>query len=543
MTVRLTYTSQQQGRQVERELPLRLLLLGDFAGTSTAPAVERRPCPDVTAATCDQVLAGCAPHVALVVAGPDGEPLSVSLRFTRLADFAPAGVARQVPEMQRLIAVRAALSAGRRDPGRLPPGAPTTRLDIDTAIADLDGLLGAVLDRILHHPGFQALEAAWRGVERLARQAAAHPGITLALLAVSREELQADFEDAPELTASGLYHHVYQAGYGQFGGEPVAAVIALYEFGPSPREVALLQRLAAIGAVAHAPVIAAAAPRLFGLPAWGGLGEVTDPAAWLAGPGHAAWRAFRAHPDARSVGLALPRVLLRAPWDGAGAACGFAYRETVAHDAQAWLWGNPALLVADRLITSFAAQRWCLHWCGPEGGLITDLPAVAASGLDPAHARTPLEVLIGETQEQTLAELGLIPVSPGPGGQGACLHSAASCHLSPTGDLGAHLPYLFLINRLAHYLKIIQREQIGTWKERSDLERELGAWLGRLVIDMDDPEPAVRERHPLRSASVTVQELAEGAGWYRIAIAVQPHLTHLGAAFTLALVGRLDRSA
>ncbi|MGC6746554.1 hypothetical protein ACP0HM_31165 [Escherichia coli] len=39
--------------------------------------------------------------------------------------------------------------------------------------------------------------------------------------------------------------------------------------------------------------------------------------------------------------------------------------------------------------------------------------------------------------------------------------------------LGTQLPYLFIINRLAHYIKVLQREQLGSWKERSDLEREL----------------------------------------------------------------------
>ncbi len=34
--------------------------------------------------------------------------------------------------------------------------------------------------------------------------------------------------------------------------------------------------------------------------------------------------------------------------------------------------------------------------------------------------------------------------------------------------LGTQLPYLFVISRLAHYIKVIQREQLGSWKERSD---------------------------------------------------------------------------
>lgn len=43
------------------------------------------------------------------------------------------------------------------------------------------------------------------------------------------------------------------------------------------------------------------------------------------------------------------------------------------------------------------------------------------------------------------------------------------------------LPYMFVLNRLAHYLKVIERENIGTWKERSDLQRELNNRITQYV--------------------------------------------------------------
>ena len=64
---------------------------------------------------------------------------------------------------------------------------------------------------------------------------------------------------------------------------------------------------------------------------------------------------------------------------------------------------------------------------------------------------------------------------------------------------------MFIVNRLAHYLKVLQREQIGSWKERQDLERELNVWLKQYVSDQENPPAEVRSRRPLRSAKLSIK--------------------------------------
>ncbi|MFS9605390.1 hypothetical protein Q6241_30145, partial [Klebsiella pneumoniae] len=68
--------------------------------------------------------------------------------------------------------------------------------------------------------------------------------------------------------------------------------------------------------------------------------------------------------------------------------------------------------------------------------------------------------------------------------------------------------YLFIVNRLAHYIKVLQREQIGSWKERQDLERELNTWLKQYIADQENPSSDVRSRRPLRAAQIVVQDVA-----------------------------------
>ena len=105
----------------------------------------------------------------------------------------------------------------------------------------------------------------------------------------------------------------------------------------------------------------------------------------------------------------------------------------------------------------------------------------------------------------------------------------------------APLVYLFIVNRLAHYLKVLQREQIGAWKERTDLELELNKWIRQFVADQENPSSEVRSRRPLRAAQVIVSDVEGEPGWYRVSLNVRPHFKYMGADFTLSLVGKLDK--
>jgi type VI secretion system protein ImpC len=100
---------------------------------------------------------------------------------------------------------------------------------------------------------------------------------------------------------------------------------------------------------------------------------------------------------------------------------------------------------------------------------------------------------------------------------------------------------MFVANRLAHYMKIIQRENIGTWKSAPELNSELNKWISQYVADQDNPSAETRSRRPLRKAQIIVEEVAGEPGWYKVSLNVVPHFKYMGAYFTLSLVGKLDK--
>ena len=72
-----------------------------------------------------------------------------------------------------------------------------------------------------------------------------------------------DFEDAPEIVKSGLYKKVYSENYGVFGGQPYGMIVSNYDFGPGPQDIQILQSVASVSAMSHAPFIGNSSPEFF----------------------------------------------------------------------------------------------------------------------------------------------------------------------------------------------------------------------------------------------------------------------------------------
>src|SRR5690625_2734734 len=367
-------------------------------------------------------------------------------------------------------------------------GAEEQRVDkrlVDQMIDDLDRRLGQQMDEILHHENFQRLESGWRGLQFLVDRTEFGENIRVQIINASKEDLLDDFQEAPDLTKTGLYRHVYTEEYGQFGGEPVGLMVGAYELGPSSQDVQFLQHMAALGAVAHAPFIASANESFFGIERFEELPKLKELDSLFEGPQYAKWRGLRDNDDARNVGLALPRFMLRAPYDAEDNPIReFNYNEHCNGERDNYLWGNAAYAFATRITDSFAQFRWCPNIIGPvSGGAVKDLAVdvVENDGQDQLYG--PVEVPISDRREYELSELGFIPLALRKGSDNAAFFSANSIQrprffgsdaegkqAELNFRLGTQLPYLFIVSRLAHYVKVLQRENLGSWKSRAELE-------------------------------------------------------------------------
>jgi type VI secretion system protein ImpC len=427
---------------------------------------------------------------------------------------------------------------------------------VDRMIAEIDAKISAQMDEILHNEKFQALESRWRGLYMLVERTDFRQNIQMEIINVSKEELLEDFEECLDITQSGLYKHVYTSGYGQFGGEPVGTIIADYQLSPSNMDMKFLSKVASIAAMSHAPFISSAGPKFFGLESFEGLPDLKDMQDVMSSPQFAAWRGFRENEDSRYVGLTLPRFLLRAPYDPEDNPISkFVYKEDVSASHEDYLWGNTVYAFASRLTDSFANYRWCTNIIGPNsGGAVNDLPVHTFDSMGDVEMKIPTEVLVSDRREFELSEQGFIPLTMRKGSNNAAFFAANSAQMpkifanTPEGKeaelnykLGTQLPYLFAITRMSHYIKVLQREHIGSWRERSDLERELNKWIKQYIADQENPSAEIRSQRPFKSAQILVEDVAGEPGWYRVKMSLRPHFKYMGASFELSLVGKLDK--
>jgi type VI secretion system protein ImpC len=437
--------------------------------------------------------------------------------------------------------------------------APAEKIDkalIDAYIAEIDTKLSAQVDEILHHDDVQKLESAWRGLKFVVDQTDFRENNKIDILNVSKDELLEDFENSPEIPKCGLYQHIYTAEFGQAGGEPIAAMVANYEFGPGPRDIALMQKVSSVAAMAHCPFIAAAGPEMFGVEDFREVPKLKDLQSVFEGPQYTKWNSFRDSPDSRYFALTMPRFLLRHPYDpDANPVKAFNYQEQVTDDHTKYLWGNASYAFATRMADSFATSRWTMNCVGPQsGGMVENLVLHQYKTLEGIETKIPTEVLISDRREFELAECGFIGLTMYKNTDKACFFSANSVQKPKTFadteegqadqtnyKLGTRLPYMMMISRLAHYLKVIQRDNIGTWQTPTKMQTELNEWMRQYAADMDNPLPEVANRRPIRKFDIQVSEVPGEVGFYKVDMQVMPHIKFEGANFTLSLVGKLDK--
>nr|MDQ2695326.1 type VI secretion system contractile sheath large subunit [Pseudomonadota bacterium] len=369
---------------------------------------------------------------------------------------------------------------------------PAVRLE--RAIARLDALLERQVNAILHHPRFQHLEAAWRGLDYLTRQAAGAENVKVRVLNAGWRELARDLEGAIEFDQSQLFIKVYSEQFGMPGGEPFGLLVGDYAIRHRPADMAALGGVAQVAAAAFAPFVAAAHPAFFALDSFQELSLPLDLAALFRHQAaeYLAWQSLRQSADSRFVGLTLPRILLRLPYADDGARDQpFRFVEDVtAADGGGYLWGNAAYAFAAVAIQAFAASGWLADLRGVHrdersaapvagGGLVGGLAAADFAtdrpGLAPRYAT---EVFIGDYREKELSELGFIPLchcqdTPWPAFYSSpSVQAPAQSHDSPAARanarLSAMLHYILCAARFAHYLKIIGREKVGAFARAAE---------------------------------------------------------------------------
>jgi len=426
---------------------------------------------------------------------------------------------------------------------------------IEAIIAELDRKLTEQINLILHHEDFQQLEGAWRGLHYVVNNTETDEMLKIRFMNISKQDVGKTLKryKGTAWDQSPIFKKVYEQEYGQMGGEPFGCLVADYYFDQTPPDVELLGEIARVSSAAHTPFIAGTSPTVMQMESWQELANPRDLTKIFTTPEYASWRSLRESEDSRYIGLAMPRFLSRLPY---GAKTNpveeFDFEEdTGAADHSKFTWTNSAYAMAVNINRSFKLYGWCSRIRGVEsGGALEGLPVhtfpTDDGGVD---MKCPTEIAISDRRENELAKNGFMPLIHRKNSDFAAFIGAQSLHkpaeyddpdATANANLGARLPYLFACCRFAHYLKCIVRDKIGSFKERSDMQR----WLQNWIMNYVDGDPAhstetTKAQKPLAAAEVVVDEVEGNPGWYTSKFYLRPHYQLEGLTVSLRLVSKL----
>ena len=419
-------------------------------------------------------------------------------------------------------------------------------------IAALDRLISAQVNEVLHHPKFQKLESSWRNLDKLVSENELSSSLKVRVLNAHRGEIERDFSRAAGFDQSQFFKNVYEDEYGTLGGSPYTFLLGDMEFGRQPRDIQFLRDMSAVAAMAHAPFVASADPRLLDLDSYTELNRPIDIARIFEGSEMGAWNSLRDNPDSRYLVLTAPRTMVRQPWGPESAPVDeMDFDENVSgDDHEKYLWGPSSWAMGGLIMKSFAEYGWPSAIRGTEtGGKVGNLPLHSYPSLAGSNiTKCPSETAITDRREKELSDQGLIGLCHARNTDYAVVFSGSTVNrpakfveeeANANARLSASLPYILACSRFAHYLKAIMRDKVGGFTSRDGVERFLNNWIAQYVTADDGAAHATKARYPLREARIQVRDVPGKPGAYTAVAHLRPHFQLEELTASLRLVANL----
>ncbi len=429
---------------------------------------------------------------------------------------------------------------------------------LDAMRAALDTKLTEQVNQIIHHPEYQQLESAWRGLNYMVMNTSTGKDLKIRVINISKDEMRKMFRQFRDAAwdQSPLFKKVYESEFGQLGGQPYGSFICDYYFDHSAPDLAVLKGLSKIAAAAHAPIISAAAPTLMGMESWQELANPRDLGKLFDATDYAAWRTFRDSNDSRYLSLTMPRFMGRAVYGAKTEPVEeFDFEEETGGNHDKHLWVNAAYGMGVRITESFSTYGWCTRIRGVEsGGTVESLPtAMFPTDDGGVDLKCPTEIAISDRREAELSQSGMMALIHRKNTDQATFIGGQTVHKPATyidadatasANLSARLPYIFASCRFAHYLKCMVRDWVGGTREAPQLSRDLSEWIMQYV----DPQPEssseeTKARKPLKDAKIEIVPDEENPGYYKGKFLFIPHYQLEGMDIALSMVSRLPKGA
>ena len=415
---------------------------------------------------------------------------------------------------------------------------------INQAINAIDTAMSKQLSAIMHQEKFQKLEGSWRGLNHMVTNSETGKSLKIRMLNVSKKEIARDLDKAVEFDQSQIFKRIYEDEFGIAGGEPFGALIGDFEFSNHPEDIDFLSNMSHIAASGFCPFISAAGASMFGFDDFTELSKPRDIGAVFESQEYIKWRSFRESEDSRFVTLVMPRVLARSPYGAATKAIDAFNFEEFDVDASGmsesaehsdYCWMNAAYVMGTTMTNAFAETAWCTAIRGAEGGgKVEGLPTHLFKSDDgDVDQKCPTEVGITDRREVELSGEGFLPLCHYKNTDYSVFFGSQTAHRPKTfadpdstanASISARLPYVMATARIAHYLKVMARDKVGSFMEAKECERWLNKWISQYTNSNPDASAEMKAKYPLAAARVEVQEIPGQPGCFNAVAYLKPWL-------------------
>jgi type VI secretion system protein ImpC len=277
-------------------------------------------------------------------------------------------------------------------------------------IAMVDATISELMRTILHHPKFEDLEAAWRGLYFLVRRLETDVDLKIFILDISKDELTANLKSVDNLSDSFLYRWLISEAIETLESESYAVLGGNYSFEVNVDDVASLLRIAKLADAAGAPFISYIQPEIFGIK---NFSENTEESQFefLEGSNEGKlWMALRSATETKYLGLSPMKILTRMPYgEKSDSIETFSFEEFKGNgDDHKYLWMNPCFAATLVLAQSYRLYGWemgqALH------GDIENLPMYVYKEDGETKTKPCAEIVLTENKLETILAAGLMPL-------------------------------------------------------------------------------------------------------------------------------------
>jgi type VI secretion system protein ImpC len=165
--------------------------------------------------------------------------------------------------------------------------------------------------------------------------------------------------------------------------------------------------------------------------------------------------------------------------------------------------------------------------------------------------KCPTEIGITDRREAELSKLGFLPLCHYKNTDYAVFFGAQTAqkpkkfddpNASANSEISARLPYIMATSRIAHFLKVMARDKVGSFMEAADAEEWLNRWISNYVNSSPSASADMKARYPLAEASIEVKEVPGQPGVYSAIAWLRPWLQMEELTASLRLVANIPKA-